>query len=161
MTCMTCRTAQGLITSFINDELDIDELEEFVDHMQSCTDCREELEVYYALLTAMKQLDEDKHLSNDFNKELEDKLDRSQEKIIHLRYNYYRKKGVLVMVILLMTVMFSLYHYFIPRQIENPVKESQFRLRTSFMEDRFDKVTEDLNRYFEEQETNTAIDGLE
>ena len=40
--------AQSLITGFINDELDIGELERFILHIQSCKECREELEVYYA-----------------------------------------------------------------------------------------------------------------
>ena len=151
---MTCMKAQSLITSFINDELGIDELDEFTRHIQSCEECKEELEVYYALLTAMKQLDEDKNLSNDFNQELKEKLVRSQERIIHLRYNYYRKKGALFIIIISLTVFFSLYHYLIPKEPENLVKESTFRLRTSFMEERFDTPRDELDRYFEEQRGN-------
>ncbi len=151
---MTCMKAQSLITAFINDELDIDELEEFTRHVQSCDECKEELEVYYALLTAMKQLDEDKNLSDDFNQELKEKLERSQERIIHLRYNYYRKKGALFVIIISFTVFFSLYHYLVPREPEIPVMESTFRLRTSFMEERFDTPREELDRYFEEQRGN-------
>ncbi|NLL00059.1 MAG: zf-HC2 domain-containing protein [Clostridiales bacterium] len=157
---MTCMKAQGLITAFINDELNIGELEEFVSHMQACEECREELEVYYALLTAMKQLDEDRNLSDDFNQELKEKLDRAQERIIHLRYNYYRKKGVMLLIIISMTVLFSLYHYFTPKDIGNPVKESRFKLRFSFMEDRFEGPTEELNRYLEELK-NKAVETAE
>lgn len=151
---MTCMEAQGLITAFINDEFKIDELDEFIRHIQSCAECYEELEVYYALLTAMKQLDEDRNLSADFNRELREKIENSQERIIHLRYNYYRKKGVLFIIIFLLTVFFSLYHYLVPKEPDNPVKESRFKLRTSFMEDRFELPTEELNRYLEEQRGN-------
>lgn len=101
---MTCTEAQSIITAFINDELNISELEEFILHMESCPECREELEVYYALLTAMKQLDEDKNLSDDYSQELKEKIEHTQERIIHLRYNYYRKKGVLFLIILFMAV---------------------------------------------------------
>jgi uncharacterized membrane protein YukC len=153
--------AQSLITAFINDQLNIDELEEFTQHIQSCKECREELDVYYALLTAMKQLDEDKHLSDDFSQELKEKLDRSQERIIHLRYNYFRKKGVLMMIIFFLTVFFSLYHYLMPREKENPVIESRFRLRTSFMEKRFNGPTEELNKYLEEQQQDITIEAIE
>lgn len=149
---MTCMEAQSLITAFINDELEIDKLEEFIGHIQSCDECNEELEVYYALLTAMKQLDEDRNLSNDFHQELKEKLERSQERIIHLRYNYYRKKGVLFVIIILVTAFFSLYYNFIPKEQVNPVEESSFRLRTSFMENRFNKPTDELEKYFEELE---------
>jgi tRNA threonylcarbamoyladenosine modification (KEOPS) complex Cgi121 subunit len=154
---MTCTKAQSLITAFINDELETDELEEFIEHIQSCEECNEELEVYYALLTAMKQLDEDKNLSNDFNQELKEKLERSQERIIHLRFNYYRKKGVLFVIMILMTVFFGLYHYFIPKEQVNPVKESSFRLRISFMEERFNKPTEELEKYLVELQDNAPV----
>ena len=62
-------------------------------------------------LTAMKQLDEDKDLSDDYSQELNEKIKRAQERIIHLRYNYYRKKSVLIIIILIITVVFSIYHY--------------------------------------------------
>ena len=147
---MTCMKAQSLITAFINDELDIDELEMFIDHIQSCEECREELEVYYALLTAMKQLDEDKNLSDDFNHELKEKIERSQERIIHLRYNYYRKKGILIFVMIFLTVFFSIQHYFMPREKENTVTESRFKMKMSFGEDRFSEITQMLDRYLED-----------
>lgn len=151
---MTCMKAQSLITGFINDELDIAELEEFLKHIESCKECREELEVYYALLTAMKQLDEDKNLSDDFNQELKEKIERTQERIIHLRYNYYRKKGVLITIIILIALFVSIQYYFHPKEGENTVTESKFRLRKTFMEERFDEPRLELDRYFKEQEAN-------
>lgn len=147
---MTCMKAQSMITGFINDELEIEELEEFLKHIESCKDCREELEVYYALLTAMKQLDEDKNLSDDFSQELKEKIEQTQERIIHLRYNYYRKKGVLVTIIILLAIYFSIRHYFRPGEVENPVTESRFRLRFSFTEERFEEYKEELDRYLQE-----------
>ena len=149
---MTCIKTQSLITAFINDELEIDVLEAFVEHIRTCDECSEELEVYYALLTAMKQLDEDKNLSNNYKQELIEKLDKTEERIIHLRYNYYRKKGVLVFIMLLWAMFFSLQHYFDPPPLENPVAESRFGLRKSFMEDRFDKTSEELEGFLENQE---------
>ena len=150
--------AQGQITPFINDKLNIVELDEFIEHIDSCKECKEELEVYYTLLTAMKQLDEDKHLSDDFNQELKEKLDRSQERIIHLRYNYYRKKGVMIMIVLLLTVFFSLHHYIQPIEQENPVINSRYRLRVLFMEDRYDKPGEELSNYLENQQADATVE---
>lgn len=147
---MTCMKAQSLITGFINDELETDELEEFIKHVESCKDCMEELEVYYALLTAMKQLDEDKNLSDDYSQELKEKIEQTQERIIHLRYNYYRKKGVLVTLIILTALFFGIRHYFRPKETENPVVHSNFRLRYSFMEERFDDYKEQFDKYLEE-----------
>lgn len=155
---MTCMKAQGQITAFINDELNITELDKFIDHIDSCEDCKEELEVYYTLLTAMKQLDEDKNLSDDFNQELKEKLDKTQERIIHLRYNYYRKKGVMVIILLLLTLFFGLHHYIQPKEQENPVIKSQFSLRVLFMEESFDKVTEELTNYLDNQELDNRTE---
>jgi len=130
--------AQSLITPFINDKLNLKETEEFIDHVQSCPECREELEVYYALLTAMKQLDEDKTLSDDYNMELSSKLERAQEKIIHAKFTYYRKKGVLLLVILLIVFLTSFRYTSINKEKENIVTESNYRLRISFRQERFD-----------------------
>jgi len=130
--------AQSLITPFINDKLNLKELEEFIDHVLSCPECREELEVYYALLTAMKQLDEDKSLSNDYNMELSSKLERAQDKIIHVKFTYYRKKGVLLLVILLIAGFTSLKYTSINKEKAKLVTESTYRLRVEFRQERFE-----------------------
>jgi len=135
---MTCMKAQSLITPFINDKLNLKELEEFIDHVLSCPECREELEVYYALLTAMKQLDEDKSLSNDYNMELSSKLERAQDKIIHVKFTYYRKKGVLLLVILLIAGFTSLKYTSINKEKAKLVTESTYRLRVEFRQERFE-----------------------
>lgn len=97
---MTCMEAQALITPFINDQLDIATLEQFIDHVEKCADCKEELEVYYALLTAMKQLDEDEEVSADFAKELENKLKESQEKILRAKLVHIRKRILFVILVI-------------------------------------------------------------
>ena len=153
---MTCNKAQSLITPFINDELKLKELEEFISHIRSCKECREELEVYYALLTAMKQLDEDKNLSNDYSLELSEKLDREQEKIVHTKFIYYRKKGFMVMIIILLTTFFSLEHYFLHKEKVNTVTDSNFLLRTSFREKYYEGMKQELNRRLEELEQDPA-----
>lgn len=133
---MTCMKAQSLITLFIKDKLNLKEAEEFIDHVLSCPECREELEVYYALLTAMQQLDEDKSLSDDYNLELSAKLERVQEKIIHAKFTYYRKKGVLLLVILLIAFLVSFRYSVINK--DKIVTESTYRLRVAYRPDRFD-----------------------
>ncbi len=148
---MTCLKAQSLITPFINDELKLEELEEFISHVHSCRDCREELEVYYALLTAMKQLDEDKNLSDDFSLELSEKLDREQEKIIHVKIIHYRKKAIMLLVILMGTIYFSLQHYLVRKEEVNPVTDSNFSLRISYREEYYEELKQELNRLFEER----------
>ena len=46
--------AQSNIMPFINGQIPPDKQEEFVMHMNSCSKCHEELEVYYILLEGQK-----------------------------------------------------------------------------------------------------------
>ena len=78
---MTCLEAQSMITTFIEDQLDEEQLIEFIHHMRNCPDCMEELEVYYTLMVGMKQLDNNEKLSNNFAKELEEKLAYDESRI--------------------------------------------------------------------------------
>ena len=42
---MTCREAERLVMPYINGELTDAELAEFLKHIDTCEDCREELEI--------------------------------------------------------------------------------------------------------------------
>lgn len=128
---MNCMKAQSMITPFINNKLSLNEAEEFIDHVGSCQDCKEELEVYYALLTAMKQLDEDKNISSDFTQELNLKLERTREKIFHAKFTYYRKKVILVLTILVVAFFLSI-SYAGNTEEEKVVTESDYRIRYRF-----------------------------
>lgn len=147
---MTCMKAQSLITPFINDKLDIKDMEEFLNHIKTCKECREELEVYYISLTAMKQLDEDKQLSDDFNQDLANKLESAHEKVMHVKFTYYRKKGILIMIVLLVAVFLSMYAN--NSNTNNHVTESNFKLRVMFDEERYDRINERLDQYLDEQQ---------
>lgn len=144
---MKCIKAQSQITPFINDQLDLQETEEFIDHVLSCSECREELEVYYAILTAMRQLDEDKNLSDDYNQELANKLEKAQEKIIHAKYTYYRKKGAFIILVILIAFLVNLTY---KEQFKgNPVSKSTFRLRKMYGEERYEEIDLMLQKYFD------------
>ncbi len=154
---MTCSKAQSLITPFINDKLKLNELEEFISHVHTCEECREELEVYYALLTAMKQLDEDQNLSDDFSLELSEKLEREQEKIVHAKFLYYRKRGIMIVIILLLTTFFSFQHYFTQKEERvNMITDSDFRLRISFREKYYEGLKQELNWHLKEMKQDPA-----
>lgn len=60
MTEMDCRTAESMVTRFIDHSLSMNELEGFLDHIEHCPSCYDELETYFIVHEAMQQLDEDK-----------------------------------------------------------------------------------------------------
>ncbi|MBE5963067.1 MAG: zf-HC2 domain-containing protein [Lachnospiraceae bacterium] len=105
---MTCMETQNKITLFINDQLDMATAEGFLSHIESCPSCREELEVYYALLTAMKQLDEDKELSTDYNAQLNKKIAWYEEKFRHIKVVHVRKRFYLLFLAILFVMISSI-----------------------------------------------------
>ena len=144
---MTCIKAQSMITPFINNKLNIKEMEEFLDHVDSCNKCMEELEFYYALLTAMKQLDEDKNLSGDFRMELSVKIKKSRDKIMHVKYTYYRKITILILLMMLLAFLLGI-SYAKESGVNTPdVTKSDFHLRKSFNEERFHELDGKLEEY--------------
>lgn len=101
---MTCIEAQSMITPFIQDKLNIEQLEAFLEHVNHCPSCMEELEIYYAVLMAMKQLDDDKELSNNYLDDLKRKLTKSAEKIRHSKLLKIRRRVLLIATILFVGV---------------------------------------------------------
>ncbi|MCX4316891.1 MAG: zf-HC2 domain-containing protein [Lachnospiraceae bacterium] len=75
---MTCLEFQGLMIRYINGELSYKEKEPFMEHVAGCENCKEELEIYYIILTSMKQMDEDKQLSDDFHEDFLARLKRTR-----------------------------------------------------------------------------------
>lgn len=55
---MTCPEAEKLVMPYINGTITDQELEEFLAHIDSCEDCREELEIYYTVDVGIRQLDQ-------------------------------------------------------------------------------------------------------
>ena len=72
---MNCQNAQSMVLNFINDKLDKEETKEFIEHVRSCKDCWEELEIYYVMLIGLKQLDEGEELVADFKEKLQSEVD--------------------------------------------------------------------------------------
>lgn len=56
---ITCKQVQKSIIDFINDDMDVKELEQFLNHIENCDECREEYNVYYTLIMGMRLLDSD------------------------------------------------------------------------------------------------------
>ncbi|MFR5602392.1 MAG: anti-sigma factor family protein [Lachnospiraceae bacterium] len=56
---MTCAEAESMVMPYIRHELQTEELEGFLEHIEHCASCREELEIYYIVDLGIKQLDGD------------------------------------------------------------------------------------------------------
>lgn len=54
---MDCKQAQALVPRYIKQEIEGEEMEAFLSHVKRCEECYEELEIYYTIDTALKELD--------------------------------------------------------------------------------------------------------
>ena len=69
---MDCKETERMIPHFLEDNLDNQEMQEFLIHVNSCEDCREELTIQFLISVGLKRLED----GNTFNLagELEQKL---------------------------------------------------------------------------------------
>ena len=106
---MDCQTAEGMVSSYIEHKLPVNELEEFLDHVQNCSSCYDELETYFIVHEAMQQLDDnDSGSVMDFKSLLEQDIRKSRR--------YIRKKklgrfsvGVLLCILIVALAAFMVY----------------------------------------------------
>ena len=70
---MNCKDAEKKIPYFLQDELDGSKLEEFLEHMENCPECKEELSIQFLVAEGLERLEK----GNNFNlqKELLMKLE--------------------------------------------------------------------------------------
>ncbi len=156
---MNCIQTQSMITPFINDELNIKELEQFLDHVFTCPDCMEEVEIYYTLLTAMKQLDEDKNLSGDFKNELRRKLEDAQERVFHAKYTYYRKKAILIITMAVIAFVINFRYTSDMAHIDNNVTDSDFHIRQPYVSESYYRLDRQLQEYIRKTGADTLPEG--
>lgn len=97
---LSCAEAQSMITQYIKDSLSMKETGEFLRHISECHECREELGVYYTILTGMQKLDADENISMDFTEELRKKLKRSEEKISRCKRNSMIRRVLFFIIIM-------------------------------------------------------------
>ena len=81
---MNCKDAEKMISPFLEDDLDNRDLAAFLEHMESCPECKEELTIQFLVLVGMKRLED----GNTFNlkKELDNMLRDSRKKLRVRKY---------------------------------------------------------------------------
>ena len=60
---MNCKDAEKKIPYFLQDELDGSKLKEFVEHIDACSECKEELSIQFLVAEGLERLEE----GNNFN----------------------------------------------------------------------------------------------
>ena len=93
---MNCDAAQKLIPEFLDDDLDNQDLADFLDHIDNCPECKEELTIQFLVRVGMQRLED----GNTFNlaRELERELADAKKKM------HRRKTLVLISYVLEISV---------------------------------------------------------
>lgn len=107
---MTCKDIEKLIPSFLDDDLDNDDLSEFISHIENCAECKEELTIQFLVKVGMKRLED----GNTFNlrDELELLMRDSKKSLKARRYlvyiSYVLELAVLVLGVITVVLSFIL-----------------------------------------------------
>ncbi|MCH5273369.1 MAG: zf-HC2 domain-containing protein [Lachnospiraceae bacterium] len=99
---MDCKRAQELVAPFINGQLNTEDAEAFLEHVESCGECREELEVSYSLMTAIRQLENGTDLSDNYIVDLNNKIEECYLEGLRRKRACARRRVILVTLILLL-----------------------------------------------------------
>ena len=84
---MDCSTAESMVNRYIDHTLSVNELESFLEHVEECSSCYDELETYFIVHKAMEQLDENgKDQILDFRELLEEDIRKSRRYILKKRF---------------------------------------------------------------------------
>ncbi len=154
---MDCKTAQQMITPFIEHRLNDREMEAFIEHIRGCKACSEELEVYFTIYYALEQLDHDRQGSYDIKQLLEQELQRAEKTLQkHNIVKFYRKTlmgliGIVAAVFAVTAVQTLLYGSIEETTLYHLLvnEESEPETQAPAFDDKIMRITEEA-----EQETN-------
>lgn len=104
---MNCSRFIRSIPKFLNDDLEIDDLREFIDHVENCEECREELTIEFLIREGLHSLESGSAF--DLNKELKRRMENAQNDLRQresVRWFFYALSGMVfvglaVMILLL------------------------------------------------------------
>lgn len=104
---MTCAEAEKMVIPYINDKLSLTELEDFIEHIETCENCREELEIHYMVDVGLKKLD-DEDATYDIVGDLKRKLEESAailKRVLFFQVTGYAVGTLMSMSLILMVLL--------------------------------------------------------
>lgn len=79
---MNCMEARRMIIPYVKGELSDRDLEQFLKHIEQCSDCMDELDIYFTVYRALDTLDTGEKHEYDFKKMLMDSIRISKTRIL-------------------------------------------------------------------------------
>ena len=103
---MTCQEAVSMIDLFLDDKLGLKETKAFMDHIASCPDCQDELEVRYMVRVSAGAFGEEDLPSYDLSHLLQDKLAQKKKWLRRMNILYLALLALLISVLAFMLIYF-------------------------------------------------------
>lgn len=103
---MECKEAEKLIPLFLEDELETDELREFMEHIDKCSECKEELSIQFLVSEGLIRLETGNVF--DLQNELKDRMDNAGSALHfreNLKWTLVALEGLVVLAIIIIIVM--------------------------------------------------------
>ena len=79
---MKCVETKGMINRFVEKKLSYQELEQFLQHVEQCDDCMDELDIYYTMHKAFDLLDTGTHQNYNFKEMLNEELHMARRAVL-------------------------------------------------------------------------------
>lgn len=105
---MTCKETEKLIPFFLKDDLDTDDLRGFMEHINQCEECREELSIQFLVYEGMARLESGNvfDLQNELKTRIEEaeyvlKLRESMKWVLYLLDGLVVAAAIAVIVLLI------------------------------------------------------------
>ena len=106
---LTCKDAEKLVMPYVENTLEIGELEQFMEHVESCENCREELSIQFLVNTGLKSLEAGNNF--DLNYELIASLEASRKRVQKKRLWQTIFRGAVIISLISAVVMVLLWLY--------------------------------------------------
>ena len=104
---MNCKETERMIPAFLSRELAYKSLKQFLEHVENCPDCMEELTIQYLVMTGAILLEEGK--SFDLPKEIKALILEAKEAVykrkIHTIFSYILEILTFVVVVIILSVV--------------------------------------------------------
>ncbi|MBQ1317407.1 MAG: zf-HC2 domain-containing protein [Lachnospiraceae bacterium] len=112
---MDCKTAKADIEAYLDKKLTDEEMGEFLAHIRSCPECREELETFFAIRRTLGYLESGIDGSYDIPKLLEEDLASQEARLRRLRRA--RIRNGLLWALLFVSIAVALWAVIFPETI--------------------------------------------
>ena len=104
---LTCKDAEKMIASYVDEQLDINELEAFMNHVETCENCKEELSIQFLVSTGLKSLEAGNNF--DLNYELLESIEHSKKKVQKKRMLQKIVSGTIIIIVVSVCVTAAIW----------------------------------------------------